>query len=71
MTFWAQASEPMGITVISSKGSPNWDNYGLSQDVQLTTQWQSFSLTFQATRTVQDARIQFLFGGDDGTGVDR
>ena len=51
---------------IASKGSPNWDNYGLSQDVQLTTQWQSVSLTFEAIKTVQDARIQFLFGGDTG-----
>ena len=32
----------------------------------LTTQWQSVTLTFEATRTVQDARIQFLFGGETG-----
>ena len=66
LTFWARASRPMGLTVVSSKGSPNWDNYGLSQSVQLTTQWQPVSLTFEATRTVQDARIQFLFGGETG-----
>jgi hypothetical protein len=66
LTFWARADHAMGIAVISSKGSPNWDNYGLSQDVQLTTQWQSVTLCFQASRTVQDARIQFLFGGDTG-----
>ncbi|RPJ36363.1 MAG: hypothetical protein EHM35_08225 [Planctomycetaceae bacterium] len=65
-TFWARASRPMELLVISSKGSPNWDNYGLSQTVPLTTQWQSVTLTFEARRTVQDARIQFLFGGETG-----
>lgn len=66
LTFWARASGPMELTVVSSKGSPNWDNYGLSQSVPLTTQWQPVSLTFEATRTVQDARIQFLFGAETG-----
>jgi hypothetical protein len=63
LTFWVRASDPMEITAVSSKASPNWDNYGLSQTVQLTTQWQSVTLPFEANRTVQDARIQFLFGG--------
>ncbi len=74
LTFWARASHPMELRAISSKGSPNWDNYGLSQTVPLTTQWQPVTLTFEANptrsgaagRTVQDARIQFLFGGQTG-----
>jgi hypothetical protein len=66
LTFWARAGHPMELRAISSKGSPNWDNYGLSQTVPLTTQWQPVSLTFEANRTVQDARIQFLLGGQTG-----
>ncbi len=66
LTFWTRASHPMELLVISSKASPNWDNYGLSQTVPLTTQWQSVSLSFEAARTVQDARIQFLLGGEAG-----
>ncbi len=66
LTFWARASQPMELRAVSSKGSPNWDNYGLSQTVPLTTQWQPVSLTFEANRTVQDARIQFLVGGQTG-----
>jgi len=66
LTFWARASHPMELLAISSKGSPDWDNYGLSQTVPLTTQWQSVTLTFEAVKTVQDARIQFLFGGETG-----
>ncbi len=66
LTFWTRASHPMEFRAISSKGSPNWDNYGLTQTVPLTTQWQPVTLTFEANRTVQDARIQFLFGGQTG-----
>jgi hypothetical protein len=66
LTFWARANHPMELRAISSKGSPDWDNYGLSQTVMLTTQWQQVTLTFEAARTVQDARIQFLFGGETG-----
>jgi len=66
LTFWIRASGPMEITVMSSKASPNWDNYGLSQNVQLTTQWQPVTLTFEARVTAQDARIQFLLGGVTG-----
>lgn len=66
LAFRSRASQPMKLTVVSSKGSPNWDNYGLSQTVPLTTQWQSVTLSFEAARTVQDARIQFLFGGETG-----
>jgi len=66
LAFWARASHPMELMAIASKGSPNWDNYGLGQNVPLTTQWQPVTLTFEARRTVQDARIQFLFGGETG-----
>ena len=66
LTFWARADRRMKIMVIASKGSPDWDNYGLGQDVRLSTQWQAVKLTFEAKRTVQDARIQFLCGGEEG-----
>ncbi len=56
----------MEIMAIASKGSPDWDNYGLSQDVRLSTQWQPLKVTFEAKRTAQDARIQFLCGGEAG-----
>jgi len=66
LAFWVRADHPVELAVVASKGSPNWDNYGLRQDVRLTTQWQPVTLTFEATRTVQDSRIQFLCGGETG-----
>ena len=67
LAFWARADRPLEVTAVASKGSPNWDNYGLRQGVRLTSQWQAFPLTFEANRTVRDARIQFLCGGATGT----
>ena len=67
LTFQARADHSMNIAVQSSKGSPDWDNYGLSQDVRLSTQWQPFTLTFTAKRTARDARLQFLCGGELGS----
>jgi hypothetical protein len=67
LTFWAKADPALEITAASSKASPDWDNYGLSQVVRLTPKWQEVRLTFEAKRTAQDARIQFLFGGEAGT----
>jgi hypothetical protein len=66
LAFWARADHPTEVVAVASKGSPDWDNYGLSQSARLTTQWQAVSLTFEATRTVRDARIQFLCGGETG-----
>ena len=66
LTFWAKADHALEITAVASKGSANWDNYGLSQVVRLTPQWKSFTVTVDARRTVADARIQFLCGGEKG-----
>jgi hypothetical protein len=66
LTFWARASHPLEVLVISSKASPDWDNYGLSRSVLLTPQWQSVAVSFEARTTARDARMQFLFGGETG-----
>lgn len=66
VSFWAKADRPMEIQVIASKGSANWDNYGLDETVRLTTEWQKVTLTFGARRQASDARLQVLCGGVTG-----
>lgn len=66
LRFWARADRARPITVTASKGSPGWDNYGLSEDVTLSDAWQEFRLVFEATRTAGDARIQFHCGAATG-----
>jgi hypothetical protein len=65
-TFWARADTSRYLTVSSQKGSPNWDNYGLSQQVWITTNWQQYTVTFTATATAVDARLQFFLGAATG-----
>ncbi len=67
LTFQAKASGPRPITLCASKGSPDWRNYGLSRQVSLTTNWQEFSVSFEALETVADSRIQFFLGASTGT----
>jgi hypothetical protein len=68
LSFWAKSDSPRSITLSSQKGSPDWRNYGLRwQSVQLDTDWQAYTATFEATETVTDARIQFMVGKVTGT----
>lgn len=62
LTFRARSSVPRSLSLSSQKGSPDWRNYGLAETVQLTTNWQQFTVTFEANETVSDARIQFFVG---------
>jgi hypothetical protein len=66
-TFWARADTNRSISVSSQKGSPNWDNYGLYQQVWITTNWQQYTVSFTANATVSDARLQFFLGASTGT----
>ena len=67
LTFWARASTNRNISVSSQKDSPNWDNYGLYQLIAITTNWQQYSVTFTATESATDARLQFFVGATTGT----
>ncbi len=65
--FWAKASAPRSISLSSQKSSPDWDNYGLWQSVNLDTQWREYTLTFTASASANDARLQFLLGESTGS----
>lgn len=67
LTFWAKSDRSRYITLGSSKGSPDWRNYGLWERVPISTTWQVYTVTFEATETVTDARIQFFVGEMTGT----
>ncbi len=67
LTFWAKSDHPRPITLSAQKGSPDWDNYGLWQQVTLGAEWQPYTVTFQANASVHDSRIQFLMGESTGT----
>lgn len=67
LIFYARSSTPRTIKVNSQKGSADWRGYGLSQKVNLTTNWQEYTVSFLANETVSDARIQFFVGETNST----
>jgi hypothetical protein len=66
LTFWAKADKARAIAVNSQKNSPDWRNYGLSQNLSIGADWKQYTATFQANATVSDARIQFFVGQQTG-----
>jgi len=67
LTFWGKADRERMITLSSQKGSPAWDNYGLWRQVALGTEWQPYTVTFEANTSADDARLQFFMGEVTGT----
>jgi len=66
LSFQAKADAPKTMGVSISKQSPDWRSYGLGTTVNLGTQWKRYAITFEATETVKDARVQFFFGSATG-----
>ncbi|MGA3042113.1 MAG: carbohydrate binding domain-containing protein [Bryobacteraceae bacterium] len=62
LQFWARANGPMAITVNTQGGGPNYPNYGLYTQVNLTATWQLYTLSFQAPTTANDGNILFNLG---------
>jgi hypothetical protein len=65
--FWAKSDVPRTITVNMHKSSPDWDNFGLWQEVAIGATWAEHTLHFTANATAQNASLQFLLGDQVGT----
>ncbi len=64
--FLARSDTARTITVSAQKGSPDWRGYGLSEPVAIDTEWEAYRVSFIASETVSDARLQFFLGGNAG-----
>lgn len=63
LIFWAKTGPTTRtLTLSCQKGSPDWRNYGLYDTVDLSSQWQEYTVAWQANETVSDARILFFVG---------
>ena len=67
LSFQAKSSAPRTIAVSASKESPDWRSYGLHEVINVGTEWKVYAVTFDATETVTDARVQFFFGATTGS----
>jgi len=67
LAFWAKSNVTRTITLSAQKNAPNWDGYGLWDQLTLGPAWQPYAVTFESTATASDARIQFFVGAVTGT----
>ena len=58
----AVSSRTLGVVVV--KHTTPFTNYGLDEEINLTTSWQIFELPFTANITASDARLNFRMGAD-------
>lgn len=63
--FKARAEKERPLTVGVQQAHDPWGNLGLSREVKLTPQWQTFTLGFAATQSDDNGRLGFAFGTDD------
>ena len=67
VVFWAKGSAGQSISIGLQKQVDDWANYGLWRQVTLTSQWTKYSVSFEATVTASDSRLDFSVGSAVGT----
>ncbi|MFH1719771.1 MAG: carbohydrate binding domain-containing protein, partial [Planctomycetota bacterium] len=63
VTFEAAGDRPRTVGCGVSQAHEPWANLGLSRNVELTPEWQTFRFGFVATADDENARVSFAFGG--------
>lgn len=59
LSFWAKSSPATNADVAIMRAHTDYATLGYSQGLNLTTQWQHFTATFQAPVTESNARVNF------------
>ncbi|MFQ6034952.1 MAG: carbohydrate binding domain-containing protein [Sedimentisphaerales bacterium] len=65
--FQAASDMPRQINCNVGQAHSPWKNLGLSKDIELTNQWQSFRFGFVAKADDDNARVNFSLGGSGVT----
>jgi len=66
LQFWARSDVPRYITLNAQGGAPNYSAYGLQATVAINTSWALYTVSFVATATATNGRIQFFTGDVTG-----
>ncbi len=67
LSFDAVAEQARSIGVGVMQDHSPWSNLGFSRNVELTTDWKTYTFGFVATEDDEPARINISFGGPDMT----
>ncbi len=65
VVFSARADRPRALSVGFAQAHEPWSGLGMYATVELTTEWQSFSISFQANADEENGRIHIDAGGSD------
>jgi glycosyltransferase involved in cell wall biosynthesis/peptidoglycan/xylan/chitin deacetylase (PgdA/CDA1 family)/SAM-dependent methyltransferase len=65
VNFMARADSPRRISFGFAKSHAPWTNLGLYNQIELTSEWQSFEQSFTATEDEDNARVHFDLGDNE------
>jgi uncharacterized protein (TIGR03437 family) len=65
--FWGRSDTPRTISIICQGGAPNYTNYGLFGSFALGPGWKLFTMSFTASATATDGRLEFWVGDQTGS----
>lgn len=63
ISFRAKATQPRSIHVLFQENHAPWHPIGLSQQVELTTEWKDFKFSGTASASDNNSRVTFQLGG--------
>ncbi len=66
LTFTAHADAPRSISMVVGQNHEPWGNLGVSRELKLTSEPQSFRIVFRGLKSDDNARLSFSFGNADG-----
>ena len=67
LSFWARSSVPLSLDASVIKQSSPWTHYGFTTGaVQVTSTWQRYILTDDASVSAADGKLEFLLGDAAG-----
>jgi len=66
LQFWAKTSAGGSASLVLQNPEPPWDNYGLFQTIDLSTQWTRHQIVFEATATDPAAEFSIFVGENVG-----
>lgn len=67
LQFWADASTPTRVQVVTQSGTSPYPNYGLLGAISVGTKWAPYTISFVAPVTASDGILEFQLGAQTGT----
>lgn len=64
--FWARAERRRLAHLLASRNQDPWEELGLCETIELSTEWQPIGRRFRPTKSMDNARVYLDLGGEEG-----